>query len=365
MGLFRNLRGAKETPIKSNKDFWIWFQNNEKDFFKVIKNQESIERDFFNKLASKLNQLRDGYCFLAGMLDNNTAELILTADGIYKNIVFVEELAQSAPKINNWRFTELKPALDINDVYISMGDLKFSKENLSFYSNDNSELPDEIDITVIHADYTEGLKEPIINGIYIFMDNYLGELNSVTTIDNMKIVGKDKAEKELIPIEKLKDYLIWRQKEFIEKYEGTRYNTENDSYNSLEATLNNGKPLLAIVNSALLNWDSKASHPWILTIEIKFKGNENGMPDKETYELMNKFEDELMFELKDSEGYLNVGRQTADNVRYIYFACKDFRLPSKVLTNIKSYYKNRLSVDFDIYKDKYWKSFDRFRPEIQ
>jgi hypothetical protein len=364
MGIFRNLIGTKETTIKSNDDFWNWFQTNEKYFFKVLKNHGNIERDFFNKLSSKLNQLRDGYWFLAGMFDNNTAELVLTADGVYKNIVFVEELVQSAPKIENWKFTALKPALNINDVHISMGDLNFSKENLSFYSNENPGYPDEIDITIIHADYTEDLKEPITNGVYIFMDNYLGELNSVTTIDSMKIIGKDKAEKELIPIEKLKDYLIWRQKEFIEKYEGTRYNTENDSYNSLEATLNNGKPLLAIVNSALLDWDSKASHPWILTIEIKYKGNENGMPDNETYELMNKFEDELMLELKDSEGYLNVGRQTADNSREIYFVCKDFRLPSNVLTKFKSDYKNRLSVDYDIYKDKYWKSFNRFRPEI-
>ncbi len=193
----------------------------------------------------------------------------------------------------------------------------------------------------------------------------LGELNSVTVIDSMQIIGKDQAEKELIPIEKLKDYLIWRQKEFIEKYEGTRYNTENDSYNSLEATLNNGKPLLAIVNSALLDWDRKASHPWILTIDIKYKGNENSMPDKETYELMNIFEDKLMLELKDSEGYLNIGRQTADSSREIYFACKDFRLPSKILTKFQSDFKTSLNVDYDIYKDKYWQSFNRLRPTIE
>ena len=364
MGIFKNLIGSKETPIKSNEDFWSWFQKNEKDFYKVIKNQGNIERDFFNKLSSKLNQLRDGYWFLTGMFDDKTAELVLTADGIYKNIVFVEELVQSAPKIDNWKFTALKPALDINDVNISMGDLKFNRENLSFYSNDSPGYPDEIDITVVHADYIEDLKEQIINGVYIFMDNFLGELNSVTTIDSMEIIGKDKAEKELIPIEKLKDYLIWRQKEFVEKYEGTRYNTENDSYNSLEATLNNGKPLLAIVNSALLDWDGKASHPWILTIEIKYKDSGNGMPDKETYNLMNTFEDNLMHELKDSQGYLNIGRQTADSSREIYFACKDFRLPSKVLTKFQSEFKNKLNIDYDIYKDKYWRSFDRFKPEI-
>jgi len=364
MGLFKNLTGTKETPIRSNADFWNWFQKNEKDFFNVIKHQGNIERDFFNKLSPKLEQLRDGYWFLAGMLDDNTAELVLTADGVYKNIVFVEELVQTAPRLDHWKFTALKPALNINDVAISMGDLKFSRENLSFYANDNPAYPDEIDITIVYADYNPDSVKTITSGVYIFIDNYLGELNSVTTIDNMQIIGKDQAKKELIPIEKLRDFLLWRQKEFIEKYDGTRYDTAHDSYSSLEATLKNGKPLLAIVNATLLDWDRKASRPWILTVEIQYNGNEYGMPDKETYELMNTFEDELTRELKDSEGYLNVGRQTADNSREIYFACKDFRVPSKVLTRFKADYKDRLNVDYDIYKDKYWRSFNRFKPRV-
>jgi hypothetical protein len=365
MGIFGNLFGAKEeTPIKSNEAFWNWFQQNEKQFFKVIESQKNIERDFFNKLSVKLNQLRDGYWFLAGMSDNNTAELILTADGDYKNIVFVEELVECAPKISNWKFTALKPPNDIKNVRIAMGDLEYSKENLSFYANDDARFPDEIDITIVYGDYKEDLKQPITTGVYIFLDNYLGELNAVTSIDTLKIVGKEQSETELIPIEKLKDYLVWRQKEFVEKYEGTRYNTEHDSYNSLEATLNNGMPLVGIVNSALLDWDSKASHPWILTIEVKYEGNEKGMPDKETYELMNVFEDKIMQELKDSDGYLNVGRETADSLREVYFACKDFRLPSKVLTKMQLDFKDQLNFDYKIYKDKYWRSFDRFRPEI-
>ncbi len=84
MGILKNLKRTKDTQIESNDDFWNWFQNNEKDFFKVIKTQGNIERDFFNKLSSKLNQLREGYWFLAGMYNNSTAELVLTADGVYK-----------------------------------------------------------------------------------------------------------------------------------------------------------------------------------------------------------------------------------------------------------------------------------------
>jgi hypothetical protein len=60
------------------------------------------------------------------------------------------------------------------------------------------------------------------------------------------------------------------------------------------------------------------------------------------------------------EGFLNIGRQTAKNVREIYFACKDFRKPSKLLDKIQKEYANEFEITYDIFIDKYWNSFDRF-----
>jgi hypothetical protein len=71
--------------------------------------------------------------------------------------------------------------------------------------------------------------------------------------------------------------------------------------------------------------------------------------------------DDIMLDLKDFEGYLNIGRQTADNSREIYFACKDFRKPSKVLYELTKKYSGQLDLTYDIYKDKYWRSYERFR----
>lgn len=119
--------------------------------------------------------------------------------------------------------------------------------------------------------------------------------------------------------------------------------------------------MIAVINTDLLNWDSKASHPWILHIKIQYNGEENsGMPDEKEYQTLDDIEDRIMQELKDSEGYLNVGRETADGVRDIYFACRDFRKPSKLLYQIQKEYANSLPLTYYIYKDKYWQSFDRF-----
>jgi hypothetical protein len=365
MNLFKRIFGKKETPIKSYQDFWAWFQENEQAFFKVVKNRVNIEEAFFEKLSSKLGEIKEGYFFLTGMFDENTAELILTADGNVKNIVFVEELVAAAPIIQGWKFTALKPPSENGDFIINMGNYEYSTENIFFYSNDNPDMPDEIDISVVYQNFQEKDKDAIANGVFIFLDNFIGELNLVTIIDNINVIGKGEAKEALIPIEKLKDFLVWRQKEFLEKYEGVRFDTDNDNYAAMEGELKNGDPIIAIVNTSLLDWDAKASHPWLLAVEIKYDGKKNnGLPEKEAMHLLDKIEEDISGELKDYDGFLSIGRQTGGNLRTIYFACKDFRKPSKVLHEVVAKHGSKHELEFDIYKDKYWQSFNRFRPVL-
>ncbi len=362
MGFFKNL--FSKTPINTNADFWDWFLKNEKDFFKIVKNNKNIESGFFDKLSPKLEELKEGYLFLTGMLDDNTAELILTADGIVKNIGFVEELVNDSPKIEGWKFTALKPALEVSDTNIEMADFKFCQDNLNFYYNEFEAYPDQIELVIAHDDYTIKNKDQIISGIYIFLDNYLGELEFASNIDNIEFVAKKEAIKELIPISKLKDFLIWRQKEFIEKYEGVRYNTEKDEHSILEAKLENGNSLLAVINTELLKWERKASHPWVAILTFKYDGKDfNGMPSNVDFEKLNDIHDEVMEDLKDFDGYLNIGRQTAEGERDVYFACKDFRKPSKVFYQIQRKHAKSFEIDYNIYKDKYWQSFNKFNQD--
>ncbi|ANQ51733.1 DUF695 domain-containing protein [Flammeovirga sp. MY04] len=351
----------KDEPIKTNADFWNWFIKNEKKFYKVVKQHSNIERGFFDKLSPKLDELKEDYFFLTGMFDKNTVELIITPDGEVKNVVFVEELIASAPKLDHWKFTALKPTLDIKDVDIEISGIKFNEEKLSFYANNNPKFPDEIDITIIHSDFNDQNRKEIINGVYIFLDNYLGELNFLEIIDNLDFQESKDAEEELIPIGKLKEYINWRQKEFVEKYDGIRTNSDTDSCSILQATLKNGRKLIASINTDLIKWGRKASHPWMLNIEIKYDGeSNNGMPDDSTYEKLNNLEEELLEELKDKDGYLYIGRQSANNLREIYFACNDFRKPSKVAYRLQQKYKDSEEIEYDLFKDKYWKSLKRF-----
>ncbi len=359
MSFLSKILGQNETPIQSNNDFWNWFLKHEKAFFKTVKERGNIHQDFFDLLAPKLNEVHEGIYFLTGMHDDQTVDLILTPDGAIRNIYAIEELVSGAPVIEGWKITALKPAsiMDSN-VGINYGDFKFNIDNLKFYPTIHEGYPDEIDLTIVYDGFVEEEKGKVINGVYIFLDNYLGELNSLTLIDNMNVVGPNEISEELVPIEKLNDYLIWREKEFVEKYKGTRHNTENDSYANFEGKKQDGSIVLALINTTIIEWDKKASHPWVFIVAIPFDDCGNGgLPDEKTYKLLDEIEEEIIYSLPDSEGYLNVGRETANNKREIFFACKDFRKPTKIADELIKKFNGTFEISYEIYKDKYWRTF--------
>ena len=361
--LFKQLFSSnKNQESNTYEDFWKWFSSKEKIFFQIVKDEQDIENNFFNYLTPKLENISEDLFFMTGMLNEEVAELILTADGNVRKFYIIEELVQSAPKLENWKFTAHKPELDIKNVGIRMGDLEFNSENQFFTTNNLENYPDEIDLTIIHSDYTDENSKNITIGCYIFLDNYLGEMNFASTIDNISINSKSEGSNELIPIYKLKDYLNWRQKEFIEKYEDIIYKNEKDEHSIFEFKLSDKKVIIAVINTDLLKWENKVSHPWILSIKIGYDSPEekNGMPTKESMEQLEIIEDEITSFLTPNNGQIYLGRQTGNHERSIFWVCKDFRKPSKILDDIIKKYKNSFSIEFDVYKDKYWKSFNSF-----
>ncbi len=365
MGILKKIFNSKEEEhaVGKYESFWKWFKKQERDFFKVVKNHERIDEDFLNKLTPQLQQINENFYCVTGMADDDTAELIISTDGIIKEFVFAEEFVAAAPEIKGWKFTALKPSTGADTMGIEMEGHEFNNSNISFASNNMSAYPDEIDIRLVHKDYTEENKDIITSGCLIYLDNLLGEYNTATMVDVVNVTGP-RADDELIPIEKLQGYLVWRQKEFVEKYEGLRHGTEQDSYTSIEAEDESGMYILAILNQDLLNWDAKASHPWMMVVDIKYNGDEkDGLPDEATASLMNDFEDEILKELPDVDGYLNIGRETYRSVRTIFFACKEFRLSSKTMAALIESWSGKLSISYEIFKDKYWMTVNHLKTE--
>lgn len=357
-----DIKHTKESKNNIFSNFWKWFEQNSSKFFTFVKNDKNVHEEFFPDLDHHLEQIKEGFYYSVGMYDDHTAELIISADGNINNIAFIEELVSAAPILKNWRFTALKQPSENADFSIKMNEYIFNTNNMYFYVNDNDYFPDEIDLTIVHKDMTEENISQLRPGICIYIENFIGELTFANSIDNLRFEGpQNNSKNEAIPIEKLKDYIRWREKEFIEKYEGTWYDVESDAYSFFEGELENGNPSLAVINTDLLAWDSKASHPWIAILIIGYDQDlENGLPSDEDMEMLEIIEDALMEKLVSKEGNIYLGRETASYEREIFFVCKDFRKVSKEFYIVQQIHGTYFDITYDIYKDKYWQSFERF-----
>ncbi|HVU95595.1 MAG TPA: DUF695 domain-containing protein [Puia sp.] len=366
MNFFKRLLG--KTPAPSSVDeFWKWFLPNASAFYETIKKKEGvlIHSRFLDKIVPRLQALNPEFYCETGMIDDVTAELVISAEGDIKSFVFVEDLIAAAPALPNWKFTALKPSTGTG-MSIEMNGTSFDNENIRFFYEDESGYPDEINLVMVHPDYSEDNRKTITQGCLLYLDALLGELNAATLIDNVVVKAPDPAtDLPLIPMDKLNEFLNWKEKEFVEKYEGTRHDTASDEYAALEGEDEEGLPSIAVVNTHLLNWDAKASHPWMAVITVDYskqkETGDNGMPGESQFEALNHLQDDLDRQLTDVAGYLHLGRETYKGESNIYYACREFRQVSKVIDQaIRADWKDGLVCSYEIYKDKYWRTMDKF-----
>ncbi|WFB62478.1 DUF695 domain-containing protein [Sphingobacterium sp. WM] len=358
---------SKDTLFSAPTDqdyqaFWDWFQTRSQEFYDVIKSGKNVEEDFIQQFAPVLDKMEPRVFFLVGIDQDKDAELVFTPDGIIKNVIWAEKLVQSSPKLAGWKFRALKPESNNEDFAIRMHDLQFDKSNIKFYPILHANYPDKIDLMFVYDSYHEESREEILSGIFIFLDNYLGEETMIQIIDKIDVRGPQNLQEELIQADKLLDYLHWREKEFVEKYQDVRHNSDDDRFSGFEGCLENGKPILSTINTSVLNWDYKASHPWILVVMNAYHSDsESGFPNPDTYDHIAEFEEELEKTLPSAEGYIFLGSETVDGLRETFIACREFRNVSMVMEKLIPKYQDRLELSYDFYKDKYWQTFERYR----
>ena len=100
----------------------------------------------------------------------------------------------------------------------------------------------------------------------------------------------------------------------------------------------------------------------MLVIAIQYEtSREDRLPDDSTAEVLNTFEDQLLEELKDVDGYLYIGRESCNGIREIYFACQEVRACSRSVDRLLRRYRQQFRSDYAIYKDKYWRTLDSYR----
>ncbi len=361
--------GMKKTKRKVDdprQSFWDWFVKNEARFKKV--NGTEAAHDFLNELIEQLKPFNPWLKALAGPYDDDRYELIITADGDIALFSQVEELVKVAPPVKGWLITAHKPPLGAETMTIEMHGYSFGADNLSFYAVNDEGYPDEINIVMVHPDFNEKEEENFNAGCQIFLQNALGELQTATIIDSLDVRGAPAADEEieLIPVTKLHDYLVWREKEFVEKYAHLDAVRPEESWGVLEATAGEeAKPMIAVIDSSFKDWEYRSAYPWLAQLDIEFEANENGLPSKKTMEAIQKIEDALLVNLENGPETFLVGHDTHDGIRSIYFYTDDYNEVSRIIHVYLETVAPGFKIVFHVRKDKYWKAMDYFFNAIE
>lgn len=361
MSLLSNLFNKNEGPANSHAEFWKWFEKYEKEFYKVVKDNDDIESNFFDKVSVKLSGIVQGFFFLTGIGEDKVASLVISTGGNVSNFALVEELVAAAPQISRWRFTALIPEKNIEDASLEENGYTFNASNLYFLENSDPDFPDEIDISITHDELTEQNRSIINNGIFSFLDNYLGELTLAVVVDNIVVTGKDGLTNVPRPISELKDYLTARQQALEEKYKDTYYDAGNEKFSVLQINKEGATQSVGVINTDLLQWDNKPSHPWLLKVEIASPENDEEQ-SAEKAALPNTIEERLTEALKKDGGVLKIGHLITGNLLEIFFACRHFRTPVLTAKSIQAMFSNQVDIDYELYLDKYWHSLQDLNP---
>jgi hypothetical protein len=352
---------GKKKEVNTIDSFWNWFVKNEHRFRKMGTHTNKAHV-FLDELIQQMKPYNPWLKALAGPYDKRTFELIITADGDIALFCKVEELVNAAPPLKEWKITAHKPAIGMDKMSIDMFGHTFDAENMSFYPVLDPAYPDEINIVLVHPGFNEEETANFQTGGMIYLENALGELHTATMIDKYEVRGTPLPDEqiELIPLDKLENYLTWREKEFVEKYASRDASRPAESWGVLEAQDKQGKPMFSTVDAGFKNWEYVTAYPWLVQIDIDYTGNENGLPDKRQMSELQQIEDGILELLKSNTSVLFIGHHTHDNLRSIYFHSADYMAVSKIihhyLENMVSGYKTL----FFIRKDKYWQNMAFF-----
>lgn len=340
--------------------FWQWFIKNEYRFRGLEKNDSDQALSFLEELIQHMQPYNPYLKALAGPDSNGHYELIITADGDIALFCKVEDLVKAAPTVSNWVFTAHKPALGFEGISIDLYGLQFTTDNTSFYPIVQENYPDEVSIVITHSDYASDLDDHFQAGGMIYLENGLGEVNTATKIDNYETGALPAPDQgiEVIPISKLNEYLSWREKEFVEKYESVPAERP-DTFHLLEAEDRDGKKMLLTVNMECRYWDKKPAYSWLLQININFTGDENGFPYEEQLMALQALEEEIFTLLPEDRAIL-AGNKTYDNCKNIYFYVSEYKTTAVLMNRYIESKETPYEIVFFIRRDKYWRTMEQY-----
>jgi hypothetical protein len=122
-----------------------------------------------------------------------------------------------------------------------------------------------------------------------------------------------------------------------------------------------GLPCVAMLNSALIDFEHKKIFSWHLSVIIDFEDLiDNGMPSEEEREIVDPFCDKLDEEIKAGGNALFLIRETWNKTRRLVWRVYDPEIANQHLQYIIEHHKHPRPFDYRMEQDVSWEQADRY-----
>jgi hypothetical protein len=194
--------------------FWEWFKRNNEKYLFLDRIEFSEKELLLNEFLSQLHKYCEHLYFqIGGVENNNTRELIISAEGNLNYFNDVENLVKASPEIRNWHVIAFKPPRGI-DFFTNYEGLILDPRKMKFRPLANPKLPNLLGIQILLEDFNIENKSQIKLGIDQVLDSLLGEKERALNIHFLDVgpLIKDDLRKEFLDLNDLPTYIKWKKR---------------------------------------------------------------------------------------------------------------------------------------------------------
>lgn len=158
----------------AEKNFWEWFQNNQK----MLKNFENDQENVLEQLVDELKKVHEDLTFeMSSKKENGKRDFVISADGIISAFPHVDALCCAAPDFEDWDIIKFRPRRNI-DHSIKLGDRDISYKDVHFLLYPDDKL--KVGIVLYIKGFNESEFNIFANIGFLFLDLILGEYDVET-----------------------------------------------------------------------------------------------------------------------------------------------------------------------------------------
>lgn len=184
------------------KEFWKWFVKNKSKFEVFITTKSRTDFSLYHELSRKIKKVNEEIIPELTMEEEKYV-LIISCGGISAGIKSVQELAASAPEINNWIVKKFRQPTDKITLNYEGLELEMSDLQVDYDLDMDRE---KVNIVYKIKGYEESDKRYTSLG-FLYLDHILGEFNVMTRVGYIDFEPLRDLEPKLIGLVELRNLI--------------------------------------------------------------------------------------------------------------------------------------------------------------